>query len=232
MPDIQLIQPHELNPQQFGFNKDTNNWDILIPTVSESSENALIHGSDGGAFLDKSTLKRYHLVPDTSTNSLDFYEYFGDSFTPENSVLVTSVDLATISIEVDDIAIAGSVLTFKDVQTDQTLTLDTALLMYDVFYQASDTINVTGNGKDVALELDIIVNPDSNNLLTVTAEGVMVDADKVISTFNNYISETLKAEHQADPGQLVFQVGETEEVIPTSRLLNSAGEVIGFIIST
>ncbi|EXB84783.1 hypothetical protein [Acinetobacter sp. 272263] len=232
MTDVQVIQPHELNQQHFNFNTATNTWDILIPTVSNSDQNALLVGSDGGAFLDKSTLKRYHIVPDPLTNSLNFYEYSGDSFTVENSVLVTSVDLATISIEVDDVAIAGSVLTFKDVQTDQTLTFDTALPMYEVFYQASSAISVTGNGKDVALTLDIIVNPDSDNLLTVTAEGVMVDASKVVSTLNTYISETLKAEHQADQGQLIFKVGETEKAIPTSRLVNSAGEVIGFIIST
>ena len=231
MSDIKLIQPHELNPQHFNFNTSTNNWDISIPVVSEDQENAISVGGDGGAFLDKSKIKRYHIEADTVTNSLNFYEYFGDVFTVGDSILINTVDLASVSVDVDDVAINGSVLTFKDVQSDQTLTLDTALLMYEVFYQASSAISITGDGKGTALSLDIIVNPSSDNLFTVTPDGVMVDANAVVSTLNSYVNQTLVAEHQSDLGQLVFKLGETEKVIPTSRLLNSAGEVIGFVIS-
>lgn len=73
--------------------------------------------------LDKSKIKRYHIEADTVTNSLNFYEYFGDVFTVWDSVLINTVDLASVSVDVDDVAINGSVLTFKDVQSDQTLHL-------------------------------------------------------------------------------------------------------------
>ena len=100
---------------------------------------------------------------------------------------VRSVDIATISVEVDDFEINDTVILFKDVQTGKQITFDTALPIYEVLYRNSTSMQIQGNGKNSELVVDLIVDPDIGNLLKVTASGVIVSSDDIISIFNGKI---------------------------------------------
>ena len=230
MPDIQVIQPSELNTQHFVF--ENGRWRLAMPYVSNDAENQLVTGSDGGAFLLPSKLKRYRLIPDNAASTLSLYEYFGDYFDQSTATLLDVVDLATVSVEVDDFAISNNtVIHFKDVQTGNELTFDTALPIYEIFYANSQSVRVQGTGKHSELVMDIIINPHSNNLFKITTEGVMVDADDVISLMNSHIEQTLKLEHNASTNQLEVSLGNSKQTLNTMRLVNSSGDPIGFIVS-
>lgn len=229
MTDIKVIQPEELFTQHFVF--EDGFWKLAHPYVSTDAENALASGSDGGVFLSKNTLKRYRIIPDAATNSLNLYEYTSDSFDISTATLLDSVNLATIAIEVDDIGISGAVINFKDVQSGQELTFDTALPIYNVFHQYSNSTTISGDGKASPLVVDLIIDPDEKNLLKVSTTGVMVDAEDIISLFNNRIQESLELENEINEGVLKLTVGDSSRQVATSRLVNSSGVVLGYILT-
>lgn len=229
MPDIKIVQPEELNTNDFVF--ENGQFKLAKPQVSVQDQNKLQVGTDGGAFLANDQLKRYRILPDNATSSLLFYEYYGDYFDVSTAVLLDSISMATVSIEIDDIAISGSVLTFKDVQTNQELSFDTALPIYQVAYQASQSVSITGDGKHSPLVVDLVLDPDSNNLLKVSTSGVMVNAEDILSLFNRRIEESMELKNDIDTGNLVLKVGDTTLQVATSRLVNSSGTVIGYVLT-
>lgn len=229
MTDIKIIQPDELSTQHFIF--EDNLWKLVIPSVSADANNAITIGADGGSFLDTDQLKRYRIIPDTATNKLNLYEYIGSSFDVNTATLLDSVDLSTISIEVDDVAIAGSVLTFTDVQAATQLIFDTALPLYEVLHEKSNSISIAGDGKTTPIEIDLLLDPDSKNLIKVSTAGVNLSSDDIIYVLNQHIEQTLDLNNNTDGGTLDVTIGETTKTIATSRLINSSGVVIGYVLT-
>lgn len=229
MPDIKVIQPSELSTQDFIF--EGGSWRLVRPYVDGDADNALTTGLQGGVILQKSELKRYRIIPDNATSQLKLYEYYGNYFDLSTATLVDSIDLANVSVEVDDVAISGSVLNFTDVQSGQQLTFDTALPIYQVAHQNSNSIAIQGDGKYSELVVDLIVEPDTRNLIKVSTYGVMVNSEDILALFNAEIDRTLNLTHESDVGQLQVTVGGTTKQVSTTRLVNSSGVVLGYILT-
>lgn len=229
MPDIQVIQPTELSATDFVFKDDK--WNLARPYLDGQADNALDVGAEGGLVLPESKLKRYRIIPDGAESRLNFYEYYGDVFDQATATLLDSVDIATISVEVDDFEINDTVILFKDVQSGKQITFDTALPIYEVLYRNSTSMQIQGNGKNSELVVDLIVDPDIGNLLKVTASGVIVSSDDIISIFNRKIDESLGIQNDVDNSVLKVTLGEAEKTVGTSRLVNSAGVVLGYVLT-
>ena len=229
MTDIKVIQPEELDTQDFVF--EGGLFKLAKPYKSNDAENALQSGTDGGVFLPKSELKRYRIVPDAETNSLNLYEYTGSNFDKDTATLLDSVNLATIAIEVDDVAISGAILTFTDVQSGEVLSFDTALPLYSVLHQSSNSTDISGDGKSTPLVVDLIIDPDAGNLVKVTTSGVMVDSDDIVTLFNNVIQESMDFTNDTTNNSLKLTIGDTTKTVSTSRLVNSSGAVLGYILT-
>ena len=233
MTDVQVIQPSELNTGEFRFDATTRQWFLVNPSVSENDRNVLAKGTDGGPYLGANHLKRYRMIYNSDTSYVSLYEYDIDQvFDISTAILIDSVALIRVDAAVDDVAISSGILTFTDAQTGQSLVFDTQSPIYSILAANSSSIAVRGDGKNTEFSLDLIVSTDSNNILKITAEGAMVSKEDLLTVMNSHLSETLGISHSPDYGQLTIKAGTTEKSLPTSRLLNRAGDVIGFIIST
>lgn len=226
MPDITVIQPQELSTTDFVYSDGL--FKLTKPAVSTDATNAIVAGTDGAAFLAASNLKKYRIVQDPLTSSILLYEYTGDDFEVSTATLL---DTVSVSLLIDDIAISGTILTFTDIQSKQSLIFDTALPLYSIFSEASSSITATGNGKDTALVLDLVVDPVLGNLLKVSASGAAVDTADVIAAVNTHLTQTLTLVNSKDTGVVSLTVGSAVATVPTSRLLNSAGQVLGYLLA-
>ena len=233
MTNVYVIQPSEMGTD-FEFDTTYQKWKLKNPVISTDNDNALYAGSDGGAFLANNEFKRYRIIQDNQARKIRFYTHNKDeSFDAGSATLIDEVDMLSLDVQVDDVAISNGVITFTDVDTNTQLTFDTNSPIYQILTVNSNAINITGNGKDSALTIELIVDPSTDNLLKVTASGAILDKNDILALLNSNGVGTVNFTfaHDTNGQNLKVTINGTEQSVPTSRLLNSAGDVLGYVIT-
>lgn len=228
MTNVNVIQPSELG-SDFVFDAQTKKWSIK-PNVSADVNNAI--QDINGAFLDISTLKRYRIIQDNAARKIRLYEHaVNQDFS--QALLIDEVDMISLDAQVDDVAISNGILIFTDTQTGSQLLFDTNSPIYSVLKANSNSITISGDGKTSELMMDLIVDPSTDNLLKVTAAGAMLDKNDILALLNSagVGAVTFTAAHEPASNLLRLNVSGVEQTIATTRLLNSSGEVLGYLIS-
>ena len=129
MKNIAILQPSELG-SDFTFSQESGVWSVNFPpavesdvVVSANTNNLIKTGSDGGAYVDASKLIAHALMQDNENQKIHLYRFpAGTVFNQQTATLVGSVDMVEMNGVFDDIAIDGNKITFKDAQTNSTLT--------------------------------------------------------------------------------------------------------------
>ena len=233
MTDVHIIQPQEMGTD-FIFDSSTGKWKLTAPALSADANNSLTTGSDSGLFLDKSVTKQYRIIQDNAARKIRLYTHLADvGFDPSTATLVDEVDLVTLDAVIDDVSIAGGVLTFNDAQTSSQLVFDTASPIYQVLTANSYAISSTGDGKTSALTIDLIVDPSTDNLLKITTSGAIVDINDILALLNSGGVGTVNFSFVKNTSteNLELTINGTTQYLPINRVLNSANEVIGYMLS-
>ena len=176
MKNIAILQPSELG-SDFTFSQENGVWGVNFPpavesdvVISANTNNLIKTGSDGGAYVDASKLIAHALMQDNDNQKIHLYRFpAGTVFNQQTATLVGSVDMVEMNGVFDDIAIDGNLITFKDAQTNTTLTLDTDTLQRVSRISSTNSISAATSGGNVSL--DVIINPTSDNLLEYAYDG-------------------------------------------------------------
>ena len=233
MTDVKIIQPQEMGTD-FTFDSSLGKWKLSSPKASTDANNSLTTGSDSGLFLDKSAIKQYRIIQDNAARKIRLYTHLADvGFDPSTATLVDEVDLVTLDAVIDDVSIAGGILTFTDAETSTQLVFDTNSPIYQVLTANSYAISVTGDGKVSQLTIDLIVNPDTDNLLKITASGAIVDKNDILALLNSSGVGTVDFSFvkNISSENLELTINGTTQYLPMNRVLNSANEIIGYMLS-
>ena len=233
MTDVKIIQPQEMGTD-FNFDTLTGKWKLTAPTLSADANNSLSKGSDSGLFLDKSAIKKYRIVQDNTARKIRLYAHLADvGFDPSTAELIDEVDLVTLDAVIDDVSIAGGILTFNDAQTSTQLVFDTDSPIYQVLTANSYAIAVTGDGKVSPLTIDLTVDTSTDNLLKITTLGALVDKNDILALLNSSGAGTVDFSFikNTSSENLELTVNGTTQYVPINRVLNSANEVIGYMLS-
>ena len=228
---LSIIQPSEMGPD-FSFDEEAGLWKVNFPAgmgegngvpLSTDTNNAIVLGSDEGAFISADLLGAYALTQDNSSKKINLYRFKpGTEFDPETATLVSSVNMIELSGIFDDVAIDGDLITFTDADTGLTLTIDTANLQKVSDIVGSDSVEV--NSLDGVTTLSVKINPHPDNLIEVTEEGLFVDADKLGGGDLNPRQTLAEVENG-----LCHVVGNSHLVVPQIELTDVAGNPIGYI---
>ena len=176
MKNIAILQPSELG-SDFTFSQENGVWGVNFPpavesdvNISANTNNLIKTGSDGGAYVDASKLIAHALMRDNENQKIHLYRFpAGTVFNQQTATLVGSVDMVEMNGVFDDIAIVGNKITFKDAQTNTTLSLDTDTLQRVSRISSTNSISAVTYGGNVSL--DVIINPASDNLLEYAYDG-------------------------------------------------------------
>ena len=228
---LSIIQPSEMGPD-FRFDEEAGLWKVNFPAgmgegggvpLSTDENNAIVLGSDEGAFISADLLGAYALTQDNGSKKINLYRFQpGTEFNPETAALVSSVNMVELSGIFDDVAIDGDLITFTDAQTGLTLTIDTANLQKVSDIVGSDSVEV--NSLDGLTTLSVKINPHPDNLIKATEEGLFVDA----ANFGGGDLDLHQTLAQVEEG-LCHVVGDSHLVVPQIELTDVAGNPIGYI---
>lgn len=230
---LSIIQPSEMG-SDFRFDEEAGLWKVNFPAgmgegsgvpLSTDANNAIVLGSDEGAFISTDLLGAYALTQDNGSKKINLYRFQpGTEFNPETATLVSSVNMIELSGIFDDVAIDGDLITFTDADTGLTLTIDTANLQKVSDIVGSDSVEV--NSLDGLTTLSVKINPHPDNLIEVTEEGLFVDAANFGEGGGDLdLHQTLA---QVEDG-LCHVVGNSHLVVPQIELVDVAGNAIGYI---
>lgn len=229
---LSIIQPSEMG-SDFRFDEEAGLWKVNFPAgmgegggvpLSTDENNAIVLGSDEGAFISTDMLGAYALTQDNGSKKINLYRFQpGTEFNPETAALVSSVNMIELSGIFDDVAIDGNLITFTDADTGLTLTIDTANLQKVSDIAGSDSVEVKSLGGLTTLSVKI--NPHPDNLIEVTEEGLFVDAANFSGEGELDLHQTLA---QVEEG-LCHVVGNSHLVVPQIELTDVAGNPIGYI---
>ncbi len=229
---LSIIQPSEMG-SDFHFDEEAGLWKVNFPAgmgegggvpLSTDENNAIVLGSDEGAFISADLLGAYALTQDNGSKKINLYRFQpGTEFNPETATLVSSVNMIELSGIFDDVAIDGDLITFTDADTGLTLTIDTANLQKVSDIVGSDSVEVNSLGG--LTTLSVRINPNPDNLIKVTEEGLFVDAASFSGEGELDLHQTLA---QVEEG-LCHVVGNSHLVVPQIELTDVAGNPIGYI---
>ncbi len=230
---LSIIQPSEMG-SDFRFDEEAGLWKVNFPAgmgegggvpLSTDENNAIVLGSDEGAFISTDLLGAYALTQDNGSKKINLYRFQpGTEFNPETATLVSSVNMIELSGIFDDVAIDGDLITFTDADTGLTLTIDTANLQKVSDIVGSDSVEV--NSLDGLTTLSVKINPHPDNLIEVTEEGLFVDAANFGGNGGDLdLHQTLA---QVEDG-LCHVVGNSHLVVPQIELTDVGGNPIGYI---
>lgn len=231
---ISLIQPHELGPDFF---LDDGIWKVNFPTVatppppiSNDARNIILNVGDG-MYVDQRGRLAYAMVQDNQTQKIQLWQFPADEvFDINTATMVSEIDMLAMNGQFDDIAIDEGVVTFTDVQTGLTLTLNTNELQRVGSIKSTNTVNVTETAG--VLRLSAKIDPKANNLLEVTAGGLQVSPDKILGIFNAELAKLDVHTQSILPDEgigLKHVIGDQIINIPKVALANSAGNVIALV---
>lgn len=230
---LSIIQPSEMG-SDFHFDEEAGLWKVNFPAgmgegggvpLSTDENNAIVLGSDEGAFISTDLLGAYALTQDNGSKKINLYRFQpGTEFNPETATLVSSVNMIELSGIFDDVAIDGDLITFTDADTGLTLTIDTANLQKVSDIIGTETIEVNSLGG--LTTLSVRINPHPDNLIEVTEEGLFVDAANFGEGGGDLDLHQTLAEVE---NGLCHVVGDSHLVVPQIELTDVAGNSIGYI---
>lgn len=231
---IQVVQPSELSAD-FTFDTQSKKWVLATKPVKVSTDagNAITNGTDGGTFLAQSKFKSITMVQDNAAAKLYLYEYpAGTTFNQGTATLLQTVDMVALNAKLDEVDISGTVVTFKDTTTNKTMNLDVSTLLTQIAVANSNAVNLSGNGTSASpLTVSLVMDPNSNNILKMSATGLMVSRADVLAIAQSAIpATTVTAAHDAANQKLNITVNGVTSSINTAQLTNSSGTVLGNLI--
>jgi hypothetical protein len=235
MPNISVIQPIEMGTN-FSFDTVEKKWKIDNSTnISQEGDNILNLDESNKLKVSSSNIKHYQLVQDNIARKIYLYQYSAnESFDVSTAQLINEVDMLPLDAQVDDVAISSGVLTFTDTQTGTQLVFDTDSPIYQILHSNTTAINISGDGKNSALSIDLIVDTSTDNLLKITANGAVVDKNDILALLNSSGSgsaPTIVFSHDPTGQNLKISIDGAEQAIATSKLVNTSGDVLGYVIS-
>ena len=182
-------------------------------------------------YVDQYERFAYAMVQDNQTQKIQLWQFPADEvFDINTATMVSEIDMLAMNGQFDDIAIEEGVVTFTDVQTGLTLTLNTNELQRVGSIKSTNTVTVTETAG--VLKLTAKIDPKANNLLEVTAGGLQVSPDKVEQIFNDELAKRdVHTQAILPNGSLEQQhvIGDQIINIPKVALANSAGNVIALV---
>lgn len=240
MVDVTVVQPSEMGTD-FEFDTTAGKWK-LSSTVNT-----------GGVQADD--IPKYQLVSVPAERKVKLFKWTGTTFDQSTATLVGESDITQLELGVDDVDIAGTVLTFTDKESNQTITFDTSSPITSILKANSQAISLSGDGKTGALTATLIIDPATNNLAKVSATGLMVDKNDVLAYINANLTfsatstgnsiaitvgdatQTVTAvnsntlTHDLANNQLKTAVNGVAATVATATLKNTAGTTLGAIIA-
>lgn len=240
MKTISIIQPDEFGSD---FKYEGGLWHVRFPPgkpnidpASKDAGNAVKAGTDGGAYLGEDMLCAHAITQDNVTKKIHLYQYpVGTSFNPVTATLVSTVNMVDLRAVFDDVAIDGTVLTFTDADTGQTLTIDTDTLQrIDGITATRDLLKLTTINGVTSPEIQLagVIN-DAPNLLTESSAGLLVDGDVVgMAVVGSLGRAELNANiyrYDHELNAIRHNVNGNELQIPQIQILNAKGELVGLI---
>lgn len=231
---ISLIQPQELGPD---FVLDQGIWKVKFPTtatppppISNDARNIIQNVGDG-MYVDQRNRLAYAMVQDNQTQKIQLWQFPADEvFNTDTATMVSEIDMLAMNGQFDDIAIDEGVVTFTDVQTGSTLTLNTNELQRVGNIKSTNTVTVTETAG--VLKFSAKLDPKANNLLEVTAGGLQVSPDNIQDIFDAEIAKRDIHTQSILPDEAIglkHVIGDQIIAIPKVRLANSAGVGIALV---
>ena len=235
MTNVAVIQPIEMGTN-FSFDTVEKKWKIDNSTnISQEGDNILNLDASNKLKVSSSNIKHYQLVQDNVEHKIYLYQYSAnESFDLQTAQLISSIDMLSLESQVDDVAISNGVLTFTDTQTSTQLVFDTNSPIYQILHSNTTAINISGDGKNSALSIDLIVDTSTDNLLKITANGAVVDKNDILALLNSSGSgsaPTIVFSHDPTAQNLKISIDGVDQTIATSTLVNTSGDVLGYVIS-
>ena len=240
MKTISIIQPDEFGSD---FKYEGGLWHVRFPPgkpnidpASKDAGNAVIEGSDGGAYLGEDMLCAYAITQDNTTKKIHLYQYpVGTDFNPDTATLVNTVNMVDLQAVFDDVTINGSVITFTDADTGAQMTIDTDTLQrisgISSSHPALQLTVVNGETSPEILVAGTVA--DVPNLLVATPTGLLVDGDvlqeQVAGGLGLAPLNTNIYRYDYELNAIRHNVANNELVIPQIQILNSKGELVGLI---
>lgn len=231
---ISLIQPSELGPD---FYLDQGVWKVNFPTtatppppISNDARN-IIQNIGDGMYVDQRNRLAYAMVQDNQTQKIQLWQFPADiAFSTDTATMVSEIDMLAMNGQFDDIAIDEGVVTFTDVQTGSTLTLNTNELQRVGNIKSTDTVTVTETAG--VLKFSAKLDPKANNLLEVAVGGLQVAPAKIEQIFNDELAKLDIHTQTIYPNEeigLKHVIGDRIINIPKVMLANSAGVGIALV---
>ena len=231
---ISLIQPNELGPD---FYLDQGVWKVNFPTVAtppppiSNDARNIIQNVGDGMYVDQRDRLAYAMVQDNQTQKIQLWQFPADiAFDINTATMVSEIDMLAMNGQFDDIAIDEGVVTFTDVHTGLTLTLNTNELQRVGSIKSTNTVTVTETAG--VLKLSAKIDPKANNLLEVKAGGLQVSPDKIQDIFNAEIAKRDIHTQSILPDEVVglkHVIGDQIINIPKAMLANTAGVGIALV---
>lgn len=231
---ISLIQPQELGPD---FVLDQGIWKVNFPSVAtppppiSNDARNIIQNVGDGMYVDQRNRLAYAMVQDNQTQKIQLWQFPADEvFNTDTATMVSEIDMLAMNGQFDDIAIDEGVVTFTDVQTGSTLTLNTNELQRVGNIKSTNTVTVTETAG--VLKFSAKLDPKANNLLEVTAGGLQVAPAKIDQIFAAELAKLDVHTQTIVPDEeigLQHVIGDQIIAIPKLMLANSAGVAIATV---
>ena len=234
MPNISVVQPVEMGVNFF-FDTIEKTWKINNSSLISSDSDNILVLDDEKLKVSRSNIKLYRLIQDNAARKILLYQFnANEDFNVSTAQLIDEVDMVSLDAQVDDVAISNGVLTFTDKQTDTQLVFDTNSPIYQILHSNTTAINISGDGKNSALSIDLIVDTSTDNLLKITANGAVVDKNDILALLNSSgigATPTIVFSHDPASENLKISIDGVDQTIATSKLVNTTGDVLGYVIS-
>lgn len=233
MANISVVQPVEMSVN-FLFDTIEKTWKINNSSLISSDSDNILVLEDEKLKVSRSNIKLYRLIQDNAARKILLYQFnANESFDVSTAQLINEVDMVSLDAQVDDVAISDGVLTFTDKQTSTQLIFDTNSPIYQILHSNTTAINISGDGKNSALSIDLIVDTSTDNLLKITANGAVVDKNDILALLNSSGSgsaPTIVFSHDPTAQNLKISIDGVDQNIATSKLVNTSGDVLGHVI--
>ena len=234
MPNISVVQPVEMGVDFF-FDTIEKTWKINNSSLISSDSDNILVLEDEKLKVSRSNIKLYRLIQDNAARKILLYQFnANESFDVSTAQLINEVDMVSLDAQVDDVAISNGVLTFTDTQTSTQLVFDTNSPIYQILHSNTTAINISGDGKNSALSIDLIVDTSTDNLLKINANGAVVDKNDILALLNSSgigATPTIVFSHDPASENLKISIDDVDQTIATSKLVNTTGDVLGYVIS-
>ena len=226
-----VLQKKDLNTSVFTYNSTTKTFSIK--PVSTDSANLLTSGADGLASLTPGVVQNNQI---TYTASLDnatppnliLYKTVGGTTTAVSTVAVGST--ANPQVTGGSYNATSGVLTLTETGSGNNVTINLGAFLTAVQTANSNSISHSGTGTGSSpLTASVILDPESGNLLKVTASGTKVDPADVLALLNANITHGLTVNTSA--GLLTSVVNGVTATTNLLLLQGADGSTIGYALA-